>query len=359
MQHFTTPTLKGTRFDGHTLPLEIAQDLVAYEKLIVDLAKHLYLEEHTSRKRVPKGFGNDFQLHLEKLEEGSTKPVLAIVTAASMTVGGTADYFEQARDIAAECIAASPEQLPAKFPKHLLKHFNHFGKSLEYGEELIFNEGAANSASLTPEKRKMLVLSASGRYEKDIQLKGYVDAPNFDKGYFILRQDDAQDIECPMSHEFHELIRRFVGLPRHIVSIEGVGAYDSWESLKQIINVESIEFQPNAELSQKLEFLLEHDDGWYGEGSIGFTDASLESISAKLIEEFPTDIEFPALVPTPEGNILLEWGGPSHLSVDINLQANLAELHAYSSDNADIELDITLDDKGWTELYQKMREVLS
>ena len=46
---FIQPRFVGPRFDEHTLPLSAAKDLAAYEELIVELAKHLYLTKHDDR----------------------------------------------------------------------------------------------------------------------------------------------------------------------------------------------------------------------------------------------------------------------------------------------------------------------
>ena len=69
---FLKATLKGQRFDDHTLPLQLARDFIAYEDLIVELAKHLYIKENCQRKRVPRGFTENFSLQLKSVTEGST-----------------------------------------------------------------------------------------------------------------------------------------------------------------------------------------------------------------------------------------------------------------------------------------------
>src|SRR3954469_14821937 len=96
---FLQPRFEGARFNEHTLPLEVARDLAAYEILVVELAKHLYLHAHPDRQRVPKGFASDFHLHLERVDEGSSRPVLSIVTASALVLAAGNVYFEQARDL--------------------------------------------------------------------------------------------------------------------------------------------------------------------------------------------------------------------------------------------------------------------
>lgn len=78
---FLHPRFDDARFAEHTLPLEVARDLAAYETLVVALAKYLYSQEHS-----------------ERVDDGSAKPRLSIVTADAVALGAGANlYFERAR----------------------------------------------------------------------------------------------------------------------------------------------------------------------------------------------------------------------------------------------------------------------
>jgi hypothetical protein len=121
---FLQPKFDGARFREHTLPLEVARDLTAYETLVVELAKQLYIQDHPDRQRVPKGFAADFHLHLERVDDGSAKPLLSVVVAGGLAFGAGATYFERARDLITACVAAPDGQLPTAFPRALLGHFN-------------------------------------------------------------------------------------------------------------------------------------------------------------------------------------------------------------------------------------------
>lgn len=165
---FLKPRFTGPRFDMHTLPVDVARDLAAYEELVIELAKHLWLTDHPSRERVSKGFEKGFSLHLEgMIEDGSAKPLLAWVTSGALALAGAnASYFEQARDLVAECVSASANNLPLpdKFPKNLLDYFNVFGRSLRDGEAVDLPRPSAPAAVLNPERRKALVLAARKVY---------------------------------------------------------------------------------------------------------------------------------------------------------------------------------------------------
>lgn len=193
---FSQPRFTGTRFDEHTLPVDVARDLAAYESLIVDLAKHLYLTDHPDRQRVPKGFASNFHLDIDRIDEGSAKPILVLVLSGALElVGGERDYFDQARDLVSECIAAPESALPENFPKELLVHFNQLGRSLREGEALELPRQGTESAVLTPDKRKKLVLAADRVYEKEVDLLGSIAEVDWGKFTFRLRLADGSQFE--------------------------------------------------------------------------------------------------------------------------------------------------------------------
>jgi hypothetical protein len=100
------------------------------------LAKHLYIAENPTRKRTPKGFTEDFSLHLSGVEPGSAIPVPERVSTGRLPPGG--DYFERALVIVQGAIlaAATAAPLPADFPDSCLGCFDRFGKSLREGESI-------------------------------------------------------------------------------------------------------------------------------------------------------------------------------------------------------------------------------
>lgn len=358
MQEFSKPTFEGTRFDEHTLPLEATEDLLAYEHLIRDLAKHLYLKDHPTRQRVPKGFDTEFHLHLEKLEEGSTIPVLSLLAAGTLALAGADSYFEKARDTVAECIAAPPGQLPEEFPEHLLKHFNHIGKTLKENESFNLTTQGGTVARLTSERRKSLVLAANQVYEKEISLEGHLDAPNFERGSFLLRQESGTSTTCPLPEDFHDAVRRIVGIERHRLAIKGTGAFDSWDQLKKVLAINELEVQMNYQIAQKIDSFTLLKAGWCGEGSLAFDEEHLSRFADLLTAYFPDKVSLPAIIPTQEGNVLLEWSCHGHPSIDIDLSSLQADLHAFAPDDTDIEAEYDLNkEEDWGQLIDQIQKL--
>jgi len=76
IQPFLQTKFDGARFDQHTLPIEVARDLAAYESLVIDLARYLYLRDNPGRQRVPRGFDAEFHLHLQRVDVPHDSPEL-------------------------------------------------------------------------------------------------------------------------------------------------------------------------------------------------------------------------------------------------------------------------------------------
>ena len=341
---FLQPQFDGARFTEHTLPLDVAKDLAAYETLIVELAKRLYLNDHPERQRVPKGFGADFHLHLDRIEDGSSRPVLSIVTAGALALGGCfTHYFENAREVITECVAAPQGQLPAAFPAELLGYFNQVGRSLQQGESMSLPSSNGPNATLTPERRKLLVLAADQVYEREIELTGTIEEVDWERATFRMRLTDGSKATVPMPDSFQAAARRCGGRPRHQVTVRGVGTYDSWDKLQKVLSVESpLEVQEDFQIAARFDEIRSLQDGWFDNQGQALDVAKLDRIADSLIGHYPEKLPLPAIIPTPEGNLLLEWDTPGNPSVDISLSDMKAYFHAFRPGQDDVEREFDL-----------------
>ena len=354
---FAKPRFTGPRFDEHTLPVEVTVDLAAYKELIVELAKHLYLADHPERKRVPKRFEQSFALHLAQVEGGSARPVLAVVVAAGLALqGGASDYFQQARDLVGDCVAAKAEQasLPARFPKELLAYFNLFGRSLRDGEALELPGTAGEVAELTPARRKALVLDVQRVYSRDVELGGVVVEIDFDRKTFELRCEDGTVVPVTMPDTFTEDVRRAGGRERTQMQVVGVGVFDAYDRLQRLAETQHIEVFPNQMLVAQVEALTLLQDGWCAGEGIAPDKEQLEWAAGKLAETFPEILPFPLVAPTPEGGLFLEWiAGSWRVSCEVLLPQHSAELQAVNTESGEVyDETVNLGDAaGWSGLY--------
>lgn len=362
---FIQPRFEGARFAEHTLPLEIAKDLAAYEALLVELAKHLYLQDHPDRQRVPKGFTSGFQLHLERVDEGSARPVLAIVTAGALALGAGAvgnQYFERARDLVTACIAAPVEQLPQDFPRELLFYFNQIGQSLNAGERMELPRANEQPAVLTPEKRKQLVLAADNVYQRPVELVGTIVEANWEKSSFQLRllSGEPAVVVIPMPDEFHAQARKFGGRHRHLVTVKGVGAFDSWDRLQKVVSTEKIEVQPDFYFATRFDELRALGNGWHDGSGVALDAAKLGALSARLVDHYPERLPLPVVVPTPDGDLLFEWNTAGDPSLDIELATLQGRFHAFHPVEGDIEHEFNLAEANeWPKLFAFLSQNLA
>lgn len=362
---FLKPRFTGARFDEHTLPVDVARDLAAYEELVIDLAKQLWLAEHPGRERVPRGFEKGFSLHLEgMIEDGSAKPLLSWVVAGVLALqGGNGGYFEQARDLIADCVSASAagQPLPVKFPKELLDHFNVFGRSLREGESLELPR-AGGAAQLTPERRKQLVLDAQRVYSKDVELTGRIGEIDWDKQTFRLRLEAGTPVTAQLPEHFIEQARQAGGKDRTLVSIQGVGVFDAFDQLQKISETHHLELLPNQALAAQIEELSVLKDGWLeGKGKAPDKD-QLAWATDRLVASFPESLPFPHIGPTPEGGLFLEWiQKPWRISAEILLPSHKCELQATNTTTGKtVDKDCNLDQTGaWPEIFTFVRDQLS
>ena len=342
---FVQPRFVGPRFEDATLPVEVARDLAAYEKLIKELARCLYRQDHKERERVPRGFDADFQLHLVKVEEGSAKPFLAIAGAGLLALdAGANDYLIRARDLIAECVQAPDGHLPVEFPRHLLSHFNKIGGSLRDDEQMELATRQGQTAVLNTERRKNLVLAANKQYEREVEVSGAIEEANWAKSTFQLRLLDGKQLTIPMPDGFRDQAGQFGGRSRHLVVVQGVGAFNSWDKLEKMISVESLEIQPDYELAAKFEEFSGLSDGWYdGQGKAPDKE-KIEQLAVHMIGHYPESLPLPVIVPTPEGNLLWEWNAEGDPSVDIELDSLTASFHAFNPGGGETERTFELGD---------------
>ena len=315
---FLQPRFEGERFEQHTLPVEVARDLAAYEELVIALARHLYLEAHPGRQRVPKGFEESFSLHLDRVEPGSARPLLAWVTALALGTlpfppGGdgseATQTFFQARDLIAECIDASAagQPLPPRFPRELLDYFNVLGRSLREGESVDLHPDRITGAKLTPERRKRLVLAGQQYYTREVHYTGTVAEVDWEKDTFRLRLTDGAVVIAPLPDFFRERAVNAGGKARSLTQIRCIGQFDAYDHLRKIVETLQLGVSANHALAAQFEKMGTGTDGWL-EGTGRAIDPELLAwASDRLLETFPQDLPFPFVCPTPTGSIFLEW----------------------------------------------------
>jgi hypothetical protein len=348
---FFSPTLTGKRFDDHSIPIELLGEFAAIEDLLKALAKKIYLEEHPGRKRVPNGFTDNVTLNLSTIEEGSIKLNFFLATtllgSSLLPLGSTSySYFEKAKNKVIEIVSAaeSNKNIEEIVEKRYLNYFNKIGKNLKAGEEIYLLPGdKLKSPKINKEVRKRIVLSASvdNTYSDHYDLKVLIDSLNrTDKTFaFVI---DGNRLEAKLSPSFYRtILETFSDLDNdRYVSIKGLATFSSNDKIVQIDSITSLDLLPALDVSVRLKNLSKLKDGWFnGEGK-GFAKNSLEQLEGYFYNNYPQDQPLPAIFPTPNGDIQMEWSiNDIEISLEVNLITHDAELMTVDTKSGDSQVD--------------------
>jgi len=352
LKHFLSPRLTGKRFDDHSVPVEILQDFVALQDLITEIAKNIYLEANPTKKRVPKGFTEGVTLNLEKVEDGSAILKFFLVTnllASSILGKGSHQYtyFEKAKDKVIEVIRAAEndEEIKGILADKYLNYFNKIGRNLKEDETIFLNPESLNgSAKLNKRVRNkiMLTVSEDSTYKDEFKLTALITSiDKVDKTFTLLI--DNQKLAAKLDpNNFKIVINTFTEFYSNVyVSVSGEGIYNQSDKIIKIDSISNIEILDPLDVSVRLNELAKLKNGWYE--SIG----KAPSIDALVMFEglydkyYPENLPLPAIFPTIEGNIQLEWSVNSkEISLEIDLNQFSAELLSVDSNTSEVFEDL-------------------
>ena len=350
--HFISPKLEGKRFEDHTIPLELLEDFAAFEELLIEVAKWIYLKENPNRKRVPNGFTEGFSLKLASIEEGSSIANIVMSAAIGLFPTENNNYFERAKESIVKSINAAENNLNITqfIPENFLGYFNKIGKNLKEDENINFSNNAEFSAVLNKETRKKLVLASSTITEVITQTKirGFI--PELDKSTnsFTLQLVSGQKIICSIEPQFkNPIFEAFDNYEKGLkVILNGLGKYNKNDKLEGFERIEHMTIIDNLDVSERIEEISKLEDGWLnGEGKSPAKE-NLIWFTNIFEDNFKSSLPLPYLYPTIDGGLQAEWSSiKSDISIKINLQDKTATSHILElSDDNEIEnsFDISL-----------------
>ena len=321
---FLAPILRGGRFDGHTVPVEVLADLAAYKDLVIEVARSLYLAKHPDRKRVPKGFEDSFRLTLKQIDRGSAIPVLVIerdptgdLELEGVSEGSCQIYFD-ARDIIAECVQSVGDghMPPERFPPGLLTSFNRFGRNLLADESIELAPNKQTQGVLyNPTVRRKLVLLQSKNYEKPLTLVGNVTKVDTDNATLILRTSNGT-ITASYPILMEGVIIEALKNHANDVRLSGMGLYDRNERLlrvtdiNHVVQLDDAVSDTSADILARLGAMGDLRPGWLDGEGVGPDQATMNIASQILPDLIDREgLPAPAVFPTKDGSIQAEWQG--------------------------------------------------
>lgn len=365
---FIAPRLVGSRFDDHSLPVNILEDFTALEDLLVEVAKGIYLSENLNRKRVPKGFSDGIYLKLVDIEEGSSIAKFAIASAISLTSSlplenlNNFTYFEKAKDRIVSIVeSVNNGELPREQDFRLLSYFNRIGKNLLDDESIDFGydylSKAGSKAILNKITRKKLLLSSEQKSEYLDSIKLFALIPEIDqKNSTFQIETDFGSIKCPLTENVKDTV--FIAFNEYknntFISLKGTALYNWNDKIQIITEIESMDVLDPLDVSLRINNLSKLEDNWYEGQGKALNKEHLNKFENLFNSYFGNKLSLPAIFPKIDGNIQLEWKKEAkNVVVDINLSSLSANFFYYNDfdDDDEKEEQIFLHDKdGWNSL---------
>ena len=327
---FIQPRFVVPRFEVHTLPLSAAKDLAAYEDLVLELAKHLFKKQQKDRIRIPKHFANNFSLHIEKIDDGSTWTPLVAVFAGISLFCNLPSEFNDAKALINRVIATEDgHPFPTDFPKEFYGYFNRIGRSLREGESIEWTPEQPDKTVLTQAKRIRLASAHRETYEAEVDVIGFVEVLDTKKKTGNLRIPGKDVVSFVYDDPFFTDIKEALGDPAVQAHVKGIGTFDVNERLCSIIEIDQFDCQPHFDLVSKIDALASLEDGWLEGYGIAPTNVNINWLTNSVVQYFPKDLDYPSVVPTEDGNVIFEWIRPqSRIELEINFANNQIEIYA-------------------------------
>ncbi|MGN8059710.1 hypothetical protein ACTJKN_25765 [Pedobacter sp. 22163] len=366
IKHFLSPRLTGKRFDEHSVPVEILQDFAALQELMTEIAKDFYLQQNPARKRVPKGFAEGVTLNLEKVEEGSAilKFLLAANLMASSILGENSNqysYFEKAKEKVIEVINAAENGKDVKglLSDKQLTYFHRIGRSLKDDETIFINpESTSQVAKLSKTTRHKILLSASDNatYTDTFDITALITSIDKSDKTFSLLINNSKISAKLNSQNFKTVVETFKALYSDVyVNVVGEGVFDARDKIIKIDSIDKMEILNPLDVSLRLNELSLLQDGWYNSSGRAPLKQALITFENTYSRYYPHDLPLPAIFPTLEGNIQLEWTTETfEISLEVDLDTFSAELFSVNTINQQsIEESLDLNSEtDWTKLKQ-------
>lgn len=329
---FKIPKFDGTRFEQHSIPIQVLPEIIHYIDLIKEIAKKLCLDNE-NRQRLPQGFFDNFRVNLEKISPGSAAPLLQRIDVKEDDY----DFFDQAAD-----------ELPIKlkefsngnsdiFDLKAQKILKKLGTTLKADEQLVFSDKNDqpyiydNSA-----RQKVIGVIEPAKSKKPIKIFGKFNGHKVEPKALHFKSDTGEDLNLP-DNLFEDKIKKIsLKSPPVKACIFGLGNFERGH-IKDIDKVQHIllfdeDFQTWPDYVKRLKALAEFSEkdffdgmkpGNWKENVLNFLDI-YKTIDQN--EEFPS----PYICPNDDNGLCLEWEiGYWNLNVDISFDASQAVITAW------------------------------
>lgn len=320
---FARLRLTGGRFEGDGMPVEALTELVAYQQLVVGVAKEVYRSSHADRQRLPRGFADRLQLRLRTIEQGSAVPVLERIREPGALLPRE-DDFTRSRDLIEDAVAAiaAGDALPEDFPRQAVVLFNRFGQTLRPDEAIELRKpGARSGPKYTRDVQRRLVLEEERTFQAEVSDIGWVLELDSTRMTCMMRLRSAlraQPVPAPVDDFTFDQVKAAMepngeGPPVHVT---GIGVYSTAGHVLRLSSIQEVSPIEDPEgleaLDSRIAELAELKPGWLDGAGVPLTLEALGKARITLTELLLLDVPRARIYPTPEGGVQAEWAAGSY-----------------------------------------------
>lgn len=247
-------TFQGGRFSDHGIDVAVLEDLLRFQKIVLEVAKDLWRRRNPDRQRLPHHFSEGASLKFYEIRKNcATIPLERVLVEGEQgTLFVHDDEFDDAVELVRRTVkaAGTGHTLPGEFPKALLQLFEQYGTTLRPDEWIEFRKSENEAATRYDHNvRQSLIDMTIGTYEDFVDLVGAVTMARVTRPKMAIQLDNGDEIEAAFSPADEETIT--TALKEHSrtkVRIVGRGQFSENGQLNRIIAVSSVGLLSAGEL---------------------------------------------------------------------------------------------------------------
>lgn len=348
--------MEGKRFSNRSIPLCILQDVSVLNKIVMDVASVIYLEKNPERKRVRRGFRDDYFLSMSAITPGSAVAEIRIEkTMPQKTLVETEEEkcVYEAYDIVSEYLGGNMDvEVNERYVSKIGPHLNAFGGGLKEGERFLIGRDGKMYTYDTEVRRKLI--GEDAEHLEMFEIYGTVSEIDCDTRSFKVTYGGYSK-PLRMTFPFSESASGSLvkgALNRGKVFVKAVGRFKG-KKLSKVEQVEEFAILDTLDIQARLYEMQFIEPGWAEGGGVAFDKNALNDFAA-LLDTFvywPSET-LPRIFPTPEGNLEFEWGcGGIDLIMEVGLENLTGTLFVFTEPPREIKLDFKKPDD-WAKLME-------
>ena len=309
----------GKRFDDHSMPFDMLDDLNSIEGMILDVASEIYKKNHNAR-RVPRGFRSNHKLSIRSMSAGST--VLEI--GLPPIIGQTHIIPTEADQSVMEGIEEAVNFMgggDSEYASIFRKYIPSIGSKLRDDEMMKISFKDATAHYDQKARSKLMGDGETGYKKYDTVYGKITEADEVQRSFKVSPVPDRNEkrINIGLRDAPNQKIGiRFDNIIGKKITITGTFDVKNDGDCK-IDSIESMQILDESDVDYRLRELMSLEKGWGEYGDEIAPDRDRLNRLIELYDDLCPEMKLPLIFPTVEGNILMEWESDDLLEMEIDL----------------------------------------